>query len=67
MSFRPKAKSAVGTFRGGEIEIGKGGKTKPRCLSVRLQHGDIVVMHGSLIQKYYEVSLSQNFSQTYLV
>ena len=32
-------------------------KQAPVCLSMRLKHGDMVVMHGSETQLYYEVHL----------
>jgi alkylated DNA repair dioxygenase AlkB len=56
MSFRPKAKGAVGCFRGTDQTTGKGGRKKQVMLSITLNHGDIVIMHGRDIQKYYEVS-----------
>ena len=34
----------------------KGRVTAPVILNMRLHHGDMVVMHGSEIQKYFEVS-----------
>jgi hypothetical protein len=48
MSFRPKAKVALGPT----ANNAKG--TKADVLKVVLRHGDIVVMHGSGIQKLYE-------------
>jgi len=49
MSFRPKSKSSIGQKR-------KGAKgNKDAVLSFTLQHGDIMVMHGPLVQKLYEV------------
>ena len=50
MMFRPKAKNAIGKL------VGKG-KYKAPVLQITLEHGDIVIMHGELIQKLYEVSL----------
>lgn len=52
MKFRPKAKSNVNgpPLKGSD-------KSKPEVLSIKLQHGDIVIMHGELIQKYYEVNI----------
>jgi hypothetical protein len=35
---------------------GKGRVTAPPILTMRLHHGDMVVMHGGDIQKYFEVS-----------
>jgi len=55
MTFRPKAKSDIGTFRGGKKTANKTQK-KPIVLSIKLSHGDIVVMHGRGIQKHYLVS-----------
>jgi hypothetical protein len=53
MSFRPKAKSSIGG-----LTAKKGSKKveKPPVLWFTLDHGDIVVMHGREIQKFYEVS-----------
>jgi hypothetical protein len=53
MSFRPKAKSSIGG-----LPAKKGSKKveKPPVLWFTLDHGDIVVMHGREIQKFYEVS-----------
>lgn len=34
----------------------KGRVTAPPILSMKLHHGDMVVMHGGDIQKYFEVS-----------
>lgn len=31
------------------------------CLTMKLKHGDMVVMHGSAIQKYYEVCSKFHF------
>ena len=33
-------------------------RSPPQCLSMQLNHGDMVVMHGADIQRYYEVSES---------
>jgi alkylated DNA repair dioxygenase AlkB len=49
MALRPKAKSRVGA----ESRNAKG--TKLDVLRMVLRHGDIVVMHGTGIQKLYEV------------
>lgn len=49
MCVRPKAKSGLGAERRNQ----KG--TKGDVLKMVLNHGDLVVMHGSDIQKYYEV------------
>lgn len=52
MSFRPKAKVPIGArsknFKG----------TKPDVMRIVLDHGDIIIMHGSEIQKLYEVRAS---------
>lgn len=56
MDFRPKAKGPVGEFRGPNQSNSKGKKKKPVMLSITLDHGDLIVMHGQEIQKYYEVS-----------
>jgi alkylated DNA repair dioxygenase AlkB len=49
MSLRPKAKSLIGP-------VAKNAKgCKADYLKIRLDHGDLVVMHGPGIQKYYEV------------
>jgi hypothetical protein len=50
MHFRPKKNSPIGVS-------GKGKKaTKPDYLKIILNHGDLLVMHGTDIHKYYEVS-----------
>lgn len=48
MSLRPKAKSQLGNKSHNQ----KG--TKSDVLKVTLEHGDIVIMHGSGVQQYYE-------------
>lgn len=49
-SIRPKAKSGIGA-------ISKNAKgSKPDALKLRLDHGDLIIMHGSGIQKFYEVA-----------
>ncbi|OBT63755.1 hypothetical protein VE03_06947 [Pseudogymnoascus sp. 23342-1-I1] len=48
MSLRPKAKAAVG------ITSRNAKGTKPPVISVTLEHGDMVIMHGSGVQQYYE-------------
>ncbi|KAI9648951.1 hypothetical protein NHQ30_001517 [Ciborinia camelliae] len=51
MSFRPKNKSQIG----GVLKSNKGSKvSKKDYVRVTLNHGDIIVMHGSGIHKYYE-------------
>ncbi|RAL68664.1 hypothetical protein DID88_007373 [Monilinia fructigena] len=55
MSFRPKAKSIIG----GVLKSTKGSKvSKKDYVRVTLNHGDIIVMHGSGIHKYYEHSVT---------
>jgi alkylated DNA repair dioxygenase AlkB len=49
MMLRPKAKCSVGA----ESRNAKG--TKVDILKMVLRHGDLVVMHGTGIQKLYEV------------
>ncbi|OAF58525.1 hypothetical protein VC83_04909 [Pseudogymnoascus destructans] len=48
MSLRPKAKAAVGITS----KNAKG--TKAPVIRVTLEHGDMVIMHGSGVQQYYE-------------
>lgn len=48
MALRPKAKAAIGVAS----RNAKG--TKNPVLRVTLDHGDMVIMHGSGVQKYYE-------------
>ena len=50
MTLRPKAKCRVGA----ESKNAKG--TKVDVLKMVLRHGDLVVMHGTGIQKLYEAS-----------
>jgi len=52
MSWRPKSKSKLKSAN--EHKNQKG--TKKPFLKILLEHGDIMVMHGSGIQKTYEVS-----------
>lgn len=57
MCFRPKNKSTIG----GVLKPGKGNlgskAAKKDYVKVTLNHGDIIVMHGSGIHKHYEVSI----------
>ena len=39
------------------------GKECPHLLSLKLSHGDFVVMHGAEIQQYFEVSGSQSIKE----
>ena len=39
-----------------DYKTAKGSKTPPQVLTITLKHGDYLIMHGSDIQKYYEVS-----------
>ena len=39
-----------------DYKTAKGRRTPPEVLSIVLKHGDYLIMHGSDIQKYYEVS-----------
>ncbi|OBT84393.1 hypothetical protein VE02_06741 [Pseudogymnoascus sp. 03VT05] len=48
MSLRPKAKAEVGNTS----KNAKG--TKAPVIRVTLEHGDMVIMHGSGVQQYYE-------------
>jgi alkylated DNA repair dioxygenase AlkB len=48
MEWRPKSRSKIGP------DDGK--KSKQSSLKIHLEHGDIMVMHGTQIQKLYEVS-----------
>lgn len=67
MAWRPKTKEF------GDVRVRKKGDTKPLAKSGRqgngpvlkiiLNHGDIMVMHGSAVQKFYEVVLL-NFHTT---
>lgn len=54
MSLRPKAKAMLGNLS----RNAKG--TKPAVLRVTLDHGDIVIMHGSGVQQYYEHEVVPN-------
>jgi alkylated DNA repair dioxygenase AlkB len=55
MSFRPKAKSSIGGQTSKKVN-GSRKAEKPPVLSITLEHGDIIVMHGCKIQQFYEVS-----------
>ncbi|APA11239.1 hypothetical protein sscle_07g060090 [Sclerotinia sclerotiorum 1980 UF-70] len=57
MCFRPKNKSTIG----GILKANKGSKaSKKDYVKVTLNHGDIIIIHGSGIHKYYEVNSIQN-------
>jgi hypothetical protein len=66
MNFRPKKKAHIPSLEEGTVRNrgrGKGltnsteGKDKkPVVLSIQLEHGDIVIMHGREIQRLFEVS-----------
>ncbi|RDL41607.1 uncharacterized protein BP5553_01586 [Venustampulla echinocandica] len=53
MMFRPKAKSGI---KGVQKRANARG-TQPDVLKVVLKHGDIVIMHGRDIQRFYEHSV----------
>ncbi|CAD6443867.1 cb27798f-838e-4cbf-b0df-89cd4318de08 [Sclerotinia trifoliorum] len=56
MCFRPKNKSTIG----GIHKTNKGSKTsKKDYAKLTLNHGDIIIMHGSGIHKYYEATRRQ--------
>lgn len=66
MNFRPKKKTHIPSLDEGTVRArGRGGKAdadgavgkveKPAVLSIKLEHGDIVIMHGREIQKLFEV------------
>ena len=70
MNFRPKKKTCIPLLQEGNVRSGSRGKrttddgrgkdTKNKSenaavLSVKLEHGDIVIMHGREIQKLFEV------------
>jgi alkylated DNA repair dioxygenase AlkB len=67
MNFRPKKKTHIPSFEGGNISVrGRGKSTlskfgskdkkdKSSVLSINLEHGDIVIMHGREIQQLFEV------------
>ncbi|RYP07948.1 hypothetical protein DL765_008969 [Monosporascus sp. GIB2] len=50
MRFRPKKKAKIGESSG--LKSDKGNKKEVLCFT--LNHGDMVVMHGTGIHKYYE-------------
>ncbi|KAI0475883.1 hypothetical protein GGR56DRAFT_440989 [Xylariaceae sp. FL0804] len=53
MAFRPKKKARIGNLE--EIQqVKKGGAQRSAMLSFTVQHGDIVIMHGSQIHRLYE-------------
>ncbi|PWY91529.1 hypothetical protein BO94DRAFT_573950 [Aspergillus sclerotioniger CBS 115572] len=43
-------------LRSGPLTKGRGGEASP-CIKMELNHGDLVVMHGKDLQKYYEHSV----------
>lgn len=51
MRFRPKRKTSLGQKGTGK------NRDKPHVLSFDLNHGDIVIMHGTDIHREYEVSI----------
>lgn len=52
MSFRPKKNSGMDALLGAKLS-----ETYKDVLTLPLEHGDIMVMHGTLIHRFYEVSL----------
>ena len=54
MRFRPKKKASIGQGSGYKSDNGN----KKPALAFTLNHGDIVVMHGTAIHKYYEVCMN---------
>lgn len=52
MRFRPKKKATIGKGSGRKSD-----ENKKEVLALTLNHGDIVVMHGTAIQKLYEVCI----------
>lgn len=64
MNFRPKKKAHIPSLDEGTVRNRGRGKgltnsaegSKPVVLSIQLEHGDIVIMHGREIQKLFEVS-----------
>jgi alkylated DNA repair dioxygenase AlkB len=58
MNFRPKKKAHVPSLDEGNARDKKDKSEKSSILSIKLEHGDIVIMHGREIQKLYEVSNS---------
>ena len=67
MNFRPKKKTYIPSLDDGNVRVrgrgrsvtdnlgNKDKKDKPAVLSIKLEHGDIVIMHGREIQKLFEV------------
>ncbi len=51
MHFRAKAKNSINR----STKVTQKG-LKSESLRIKLEHGDIMVMHGAKIQKLYEVS-----------
>jgi alkylated DNA repair dioxygenase AlkB len=58
MNFRPKKKTNIPSLDEGNARGKKDKTEKSSILSIKLEHGDIVIMHGREIQKLYEVSNS---------
>lgn len=54
MRFRPKKKNSIGQGSGRKTDKGN----KKEVLTITLNHGDIVVMNGTAIHKYYEVCVA---------
>lgn len=40
---------------GGQLAAKFKPKNSPDCITMELKHGDIVIMHGAAVQKYFEV------------
>jgi hypothetical protein len=55
MAFRPKSELDMGTLYKNECQRKKGGDF-PDVLAFPLYHGDLLVMHGTQIHEFYEVS-----------
>ncbi|RAL02207.1 uncharacterized protein BO80DRAFT_463876 [Aspergillus ibericus CBS 121593] len=50
------SQSMYDDLHAGLLKTGRGGEASP-CIRMELNHGDLVVMHGENLQKYYEHSV----------
>ena len=59
------SQSTYDNLRSGLLKKGRGGEASP-CIKLELNHGDLVVMHGENLQRYYEVRPPNSDSQNLL-
>jgi hypothetical protein len=63
MAFRPKKKSGMSEAVSAATRPKVEGREYSDVLAFPLYHGDLLVMNGTLIHRYYEVSLTRAISK----